>query len=65
MYKVFALMGMLDVPASVPGLGRSHGFKTAGQEAGLWNGINTDRDQNAPVTESELLQVTFNYMKLV
>ncbi len=65
MYKVFALLSMASVDTSTPGMGWSYGYKTAGDAIGLWSSINTDRAEYTPVTQTELLQVTFNYMKYI
>lgn len=55
-------MSLTPIDKSVTGMGWSYGYKTAGDSIGLWNNI-SNLDQNAPVTQTELLQVAFNYMQ--
>jgi hypothetical protein len=62
MFKVFAKMSLIPIDKSVTGMGWSYGYKTAGDSIGLWNAIG-NLNQNDPVTQSELLQVAFNYMQ--
>jgi len=62
LYKIFTRMWLLDFDLNTPWLWWSYGYKTAGATVGLWAGI-MDKDQSAPVTQQELLQVTMNYLK--
>lgn len=62
LYKVFTRMALLDFDLNHPWLGWSHGYKIAGENAGLWNLLNMSKDQEASVPQQELLQVAMNYL---
>lgn len=62
LYKVFTRMSLLDFDLNHSWLWWSHGYKIAGETAGLWKLLSMSKDQSAAVTQQELLQVTMNYL---